>query len=222
MLPANRRRPEGATDVAEALNKWFPAGSLQRSPEVFRAAAAEPLDVGQLGSPLYKTNAVSSTSNCSTVNGHAGGIAVYRHRLSEANSYINVSHAAMSSSQMVGSHFWTTPCSARLLFAVRHPPGPIHDTLEDLPCCLWSAQQAGATGHSLSSAHAQALHRRIQPLLIFFIDACNFLEDEATGAVDSRWEMYLAVQLQGEHHIIVRRRDGNPHSVAYWHDFQPL
>ena len=54
-------------------------------------------------------------------------------------------------------------------------------------------------------ARAQGLHRRIQPLLVFFIDACNFLEDAVTGAVDSRWEMYLAVRRQGERHIVVRQ-----------------
>ena len=49
----------------------------------------------------------------------------------------------------------------------------------------------------------QELHSRIQPMLIFFIDACNFLEDAETGEVDPRWEVYLAVRREGEHHIVV-------------------
>ena len=53
---------------------------------------------------------------------------------------------------------------------------------------------------------AQGLHRRMQPLLVFFIDAVNYLQDEATGAVDPRWEVYLAVRRQGGHAIVVRRR----------------
>ena len=55
------------------------------------------------------------------------------------------------------------------------------------------------------TAPAQGLHRRIQPLLVFFIDAVNYLQDEETGAVDPRWEVYLAVRKQGEHSIVVRR-----------------
>ena len=49
----------------------------------------------------------------------------------------------------------------------------------------------------------QGLHSRIQPLLIFFIDACNFLEDAETGEVDPRWEVYFAVGREGGHHIVV-------------------
>jgi hypothetical protein len=49
----------------------------------------------------------------------------------------------------------------------------------------------------------QGLHSRLQPLLIFFIDACNFLEDAKTGDVDPRWEVYFAVRREGGHHIVV-------------------
>ena len=49
----------------------------------------------------------------------------------------------------------------------------------------------------------------MQPLLVFFIDAVNYLQDEETGAVDPRWEVYLAVRRHGEHRIVVRRRGSN-------------
>jgi len=94
VLPATRRRPEGATDVAEALGNWFPADSLWRDREAFQTAAAQPLDLEQLGSPFYETDALSSASHRSNGGGDATGLAVYRHRLSEANSYVIVSHAA--------------------------------------------------------------------------------------------------------------------------------
>ena len=43
----------------------------------------------------------------------------------------------------------------------------------------------------------------IQPLGVFFIDAFNYLEDE-TGAIDPRWEMFLAVRHINGCPVIVR------------------
>jgi hypothetical protein len=48
----------------------------------------------------------------------------------------------------------------------------------------------------------QDLHTRLQPLLIFFIDAANFIDDSA-GGIDQRWELYLAVESTAAGHIIV-------------------
>ena len=45
----------------------------------------------------------------------------------------------------------------------------------------------------MGRAAAQALHSRLQPLLLFFIDAASYIT-EPGGAVDRRWELYLAVQ----------------------------
>ena len=90
VLPEGKRRPEGATDVAEALSKWFPGGSVQRQREVFQVAAAEPLDLTQLGGEVLEVPAASPPRS----DGHGaiqdGSTAVYRHRLSEANSYVKV------------------------------------------------------------------------------------------------------------------------------------
>ena len=90
ILPEGRRRPEGATDVADALHKWFPGGGLQRQREVFQVAAAEPLELPQLGSAVIQTPAAGAAINGSRSAISDGGIAVYRHRLSEANSYVKV------------------------------------------------------------------------------------------------------------------------------------
>ena len=52
-------------------------------------------------------------------------------------------------------------------------------------------------------APLQDLHARLQPLLIFFIDASNFIDD-GDGNIDARWELYLGVEeLEGGHHVIV-------------------
>lgn len=48
----------------------------------------------------------------------------------------------------------------------------------------------------------QDLHARLQPLLIFFIDAANYIDDGA-GGVDPRWELYLATELTAAGRIIV-------------------
>jgi hypothetical protein len=48
----------------------------------------------------------------------------------------------------------------------------------------------------------QDLHARLQPLLIFFIDAANFIDDGA-GGVDPRWELYTAVETTAAGQIIV-------------------
>jgi hypothetical protein len=90
ILPEGKRRPEGATDVADALHKWFPGGGLQRQREVFQVAAAEPLDLAQLGTAVLQVPVASPASNGSLGAVSDGGIAVYRHRLSETNSYVKV------------------------------------------------------------------------------------------------------------------------------------
>jgi hypothetical protein len=48
----------------------------------------------------------------------------------------------------------------------------------------------------------QDLHARLQPLLIFFIDAANYIDDGA-GSIDPRWELYLATELTAAGRIIV-------------------
>ena len=52
------------------------------------------------------------------------------------------------------------------------------------------------------SGPLQDLHARLQPLLIFFIDAANYIDDGA-GGVDPRWELYLATELTAAGRIIV-------------------
>jgi len=71
--------------------------------------------------------------------------------------------------------------------------------------CLAAHQAADCVIRPIVLPPAQGLHRRIQPLLVFFIDAVNYLQDEETGAVDPRWEVYLAVRRHGEHRTVVRR-----------------
>ena len=52
------------------------------------------------------------------------------------------------------------------------------------------------------SMYSQDLHARLQPLLIFFIDAANFIDDSA-GGIDPRWELYTAVETTAAGQIIV-------------------
>jgi len=50
----------------------------------------------------------------------------------------------------------------------------------------------------------QELHARLQPLLIFFIDAASFVDDDQ-GDVDARWELYTAVETTAAGHDIIVR-----------------
>lgn len=58
--------------------------------------------------------------------------------------------------------------------------------------------------HRLATAnqYVRELHQRLQPLLIFFIDAASFI-DEESGDIDARWELYLAVESTAAGHVIV-------------------
>ena len=48
---------------------------------------------------------------------------------------------------------------------------------------------------------AQALHARMQPLLLFFVDGGSAIDVE-----DPCWTLLLALRAQGEHIVVVRAR----------------
>ena len=81
----------------------------------------------------------------------------------------------------------------------KHALDPLENTItpfDTLPCILPS------TGLLPPFRPLQDLHARLQPLLIFFIDAANYIDDGA-GGVDPRWELYLATELTAAGQIIV-------------------
>ncbi len=77
MRPVLRRPPPGATDVLAKLAPWFPGGFPPSRADF--AAPAQPLDRGQMGAPLREPALRSG-----------GRLAVFRHRLAEANQYVRV------------------------------------------------------------------------------------------------------------------------------------
>lgn len=75
-----------------------------------------------------------------------------------------------------------------------HPPLAMlqaDDPMQQCTCWIYSLRPV-----------LQELHQRLQPLLIFFIDAASFI-DEESGDIDSRWELYLAVESTAAGHVIV-------------------
>jgi len=44
----------------------------------------------------------------------------------------------------------------------------------------------------------QALHERLQPILLFFIDGASFID-----AADSKWELLLATEHQAGQDVVV-------------------
>lgn len=56
----------------------------------------------------------------------------------------------------------------------------------------------------LRCCHSQDLHARLQPLLIFFIDAASFVDDDQ-GDIDARWELYTAVETTAAGHDTIVR-----------------
>lgn len=77
MRPVLRRPPPGATDVLTKLAPWFPGGFPPSRADF--AAPAQPLDRGHMGAPL-----------CEPALRSGGRLAVFRHRLAEANQYVRV------------------------------------------------------------------------------------------------------------------------------------